>query len=183
MRSEWLRCIIHVISNFMADERPGTAPPVLHSGLARSPLLMNLLVGRAQLYRLSLVAYCCPEPVHGKKIWQYSLFFVMALCYVQKCELLYNWAWCKTAAHRGKKRLCLGHITRRDASQQNCFVKSSLTRDHITRRDQTQQNCFVKLRFKSDHISRRDVIILKTIQMFRTSKKLDKTVSLSWDES
>ena len=35
-------------------------------------------------------AYCCPEPVHGEKIDQYSLFFVVALCYVQQCELSYN---------------------------------------------------------------------------------------------
>ena len=37
-----------------------------------------------------LQRYCCPEPVHGKKCVNIHFFFVMALCYVQKCELSYN---------------------------------------------------------------------------------------------
>ena len=51
MRSELFRCIIYVISNFMADERPGLARPVLHSGparLARSPYLI-FRAGQARL--------------------------------------------------------------------------------------------------------------------------------------
>ena len=49
-------------------------------------------VGRAQLYRLSLVdAHTVVQNQYmGQQIWQYSLFFVMALYYVQKCELSYN---------------------------------------------------------------------------------------------
>ena len=35
-------------------------------------------------------AYCYPEPVHGKKNLTIFTFLVMALCYVQKCELSYN---------------------------------------------------------------------------------------------
>jgi len=34
--------------------------------------------------------YCCPEPIHGKIIWHRSSYFVVAICYVQNCELSYN---------------------------------------------------------------------------------------------
>jgi len=35
-------------------------------------------------------AYCCPELIHGKIIWHRSSYFVVAICYVQNCELSYN---------------------------------------------------------------------------------------------
>ena len=49
-------------------------------------------VGRAQLYRLSLVdAHTVAQnQCMGKKIDNIHFVFVMALCYVQKCELSYN---------------------------------------------------------------------------------------------
>ena len=48
-------------------------------------------MGRAQLYRLSLVdAHTVAQNQYtGKKLTIFT-FFVMALCYVQKCELSYN---------------------------------------------------------------------------------------------
>ena len=63
------------------------------------PYLLNKLakvlprVGRAQLYRLSLVdahTVAQKKNAHGKQFDNIHFVFVMALCYVQKCELSYN---------------------------------------------------------------------------------------------
>ena len=49
-------------------------------------------MGRAQLYRLSLVdAHTVAQNQYtGKKFDNIHFVFVIALCYVQKCELSYN---------------------------------------------------------------------------------------------
>ena len=48
-------------------------------------------MGRAQLYRLSLVdAHTVAQNQYTGHKFDSIHFFVMALCYVQKCELSYN---------------------------------------------------------------------------------------------